>query len=243
MTYPEIKPYKNASGDKKEQVKQMFDNISDKYDFLNHFLSLGIDKLWRKKIIHLMKPNRPTRILDVATGTGDLLLLQAQKLRPKRLVGLDLSEAMLERARQKLERHHLNAELVCGDAENMPFKDHSFDAVTVAFGIRNFGNLEKGLSEMARVLAPGGKAYILEFSQPHKAPFKQLYGFYAHHILPALGKIFSGDASAYAYLPESIRVFPYGKQMTNILRKTGFEPLQYIPLTFGVATVYIASKA
>lgn len=243
MTRPTVKPYKDSAEGKKAQVEQMFDNISDKYDFLNHFLSLGIDKGWRNKIIRLMKQDAPKRILDVATGTGDLLLLQGKKLRPKRLVGFDLSQGMLDVARKKLDNHGIDAELVRGDAENMPFDDNNFDAITVAFGVRNFENLEKGLAEMARILAPGGKLYILEFSQPQGFPFKQIYGFYSRRILPFLGKLISGDASAYTYLPESIAVFPYGDEMMHILEKSGFKPLKYIPVTFGVATLYIATKA
>ncbi len=243
MTRPTVKPYKDSAQGKKAQVEQMFDNISGKYDFLNHFLSLGIDKGWRNKIIRLMQQDAPKRILDVATGTGDLLLLQGKKLRPKRLVGFDLSQGMLDVARKKMDKHGIAAELVRGDAENIPFDAGSFDAITVAFGVRNFENLEKGLAEMARVLAPGGKLYILEFSQPQGFPFKQIYGFYSRRILPFLGKLISGDASAYTYLPESIAVFPYGDEMMHILEKSGFEPLKYVPVTFGVATIYIATKA
>ena len=238
-----VKPYGEEAGSKKKQVEQMFDNISHKYDFLNHFLSMGIDKGWRRKIIRMMQADKPRDILDVATGTGDLAVLEAQKIPGARVTGFDLSQGMLDVAAEKVRKLGLdNVELIRGDAENMPFPDNAFDAITVAFGVRNFENLEKGLAEMLRVLRPGGKAYILEFSQPERFPFKQAYGFYSKTLLPFFGKVISGDSSAYTYLPESISVFPYGTDMMNILKKIGYQPLEHIPVTFGVATIYVAAK-
>ncbi len=221
----------------------MFDNISHRYDFLNHFLSMGIDKRWRKKIIGILERYRPESILDIATGTGDLAILEAEKLKPSKIAGLDLSEGMLEIARRKAARRNLyHIEWIKADAENLPFDDGVFDAVTVAFGVRNFENLQAGLAEMLRILKPGGVAVILEFSKPKAVPFKQLYWFYSKNILPFLGKLISGDASAYTYLPESIAVFPAYEEMMEILKDTGFKPLPYIPVTFGIATIYLAEK-
>ncbi len=239
-----VKPYKDIEAGKKEQVEKMFDNISHKYDFLNHLLSMGIDRGWRKKIIRYLAEYRPEKILDIATGTGDLAILEAMKLQPAEVVGFDLSQGMLDIAAEKVRKKGLDKiiRLQKGDAENMPFDDNRFDAITVAFGVRNFENLEKGLREMSRVLRPGGITAILEFSQPEKTPFKQLYWFYSKNILPFLGKVISGDASAYTYLPESITVFPYGNAMMQILRETGFEPLRFEPVTFGIATIYLATK-
>ena len=239
-----VKPYKEKPGTKKEQVREMFDNISPKYDFLNRLLSMGIDIRWRNKLIELMKPLSPQHILDIATGTGDLAVLEARKLRPAKVTGLDLSEGMLQVAKKKVREQNLEkiVELIQGDAEHMPFDDNTFDAITVAFGVRNFENLKAGLSEMRRVLKPGGTVFILEFSQPGKTPFKQLYRFYSGHILPFLGKIISGDSSAYTYLPESIAAFPYGKEMENILMKTGYKEAKTYPLTFGISSIYVAKK-
>ncbi len=240
----QVKPYKEKQARKKQQVKEMFDNISPKYDLLNRLLSIGIDQAWRRKMIKLMQPHQPQIILDIATGTGDLAILEARKLNPEKIVGFDLSEGMLEVARKKIVQKKLDSviELVQGDAENMPFNNHTFDAVTVAFGVRNFENLEKGLGEIHRVLKNNGIMLILEFSHPEKAPFKQLYGFYSKNILPFVGKIISGDPAAYTYLPESIAAFPYGEQMKNILSQTGFKNIKIYPLTFGISTVYFAKK-
>ncbi len=239
-----VKPYKEKEEDKKTQVRQMFDKISPKYDFLNHLLSAGIDKSWRNKMIRLMKPAQPKIILDIATGTGDLAILEAEKLSPEKVIGLDLSEGMLQVAGKKIEEKNLNRiiELKQGDAENLPFEDNSFDSVTVAFGVRNFENLEKGLSEMLRVTKKNGNVLILEFSQPQKTPFKQFYGFYSKHILPFIGRIISGDPAAYTYLPESIAAFPYGEEMKKILLKTGFKSVEIYPVSFGIATIYLAKK-
>ncbi len=244
MTDDSVKPYGEKAGSKKQQVEQMFDNISHKYDFLNHLLSMGIDKGWRRKIIRMMKPHRPRTVLDVATGTGDLAVLEARELEDVRVTGFDLSQGMLNVAAEKVRKLGLdNVELIRGDAEHMPFADNSFDAITVAFGVRNFENLQKGLAEMLRVLRPGGYVYILEFSQPERFPFKQLYGLYSKHLLPLLGRLISGDPAAYTYLPESIAVFPYGNQMMDILKKTGYQPVEFHPVTFGIATIYVATKS
>jgi len=222
----------------------MFDRISPKYDFLNRLLSAGIDQQWRKKLIRLMRRQQPRRILDIATGTGDLALMQARRLSPQEVTGLDLSEGMLEVARKKVAKAGLTdkVKLVQGDAENLPFPDGSFDAVSVAFGVRNFEDLEAGIREMHRILSDDGQMYILEFSQPEKSPFKQLYGFYSKKILPFIGKLISGDASAYTYLPQSIAAFPYGERMKRIILQNGFDEVEIYPLTFGIATIYVAKK-
>jgi demethylmenaquinone methyltransferase/2-methoxy-6-polyprenyl-1,4-benzoquinol methylase len=228
---------------KKQQVRLMFNNIAHRYDFLNHFLSAGIDYRWRRKAIRLLGQNQPKSILDVATGTGDLAI-EARKIQPERIIGIDIAEDMLEIGRKKLLEKQLDQliSLETGDSENLRFDDHSFDAVMVAFGVRNFENLEKGLTEMHRVLNPGGQILILEFSKPRKFPIKQLYHFYFRFILPTLGRIISGDASAYTYLPESVGQFPDGKTFLDILEDIGFTHTQHIPLTFGIASIYWGQK-
>lgn len=238
-----VTPYKNSELGKKEQVTQMFDTISGSYDGLNRVISFGIDVKWRKKVLKLVAGKNPERILDIATGTGDLAILMAQT-NAREITGLDISEGMLEVGRKKIDAKHLNSKItmVQGDSENLPFTDNYFDAVTVAFGIRNFETLEKGLAEILRVLKPGGIFVILETSVPVKFPFKQGYAFYTKYILPAIGRIFSKDRQAYAYLSESASVFPYGEMLNNILRKTGFIEVEHMPQTFGVATIYFASK-
>jgi demethylmenaquinone methyltransferase/2-methoxy-6-polyprenyl-1,4-benzoquinol methylase len=239
-----VKPYKDQDDNKKTQVAQMFDNISGSYDFLNHFFSLGIDIRWRKKAIKILKANSPKNILDIATGTADFAIAAA-KLNPDEIIGVDISEGMLDVGREKLKKENLSnlITLKYGDSEDLPFQENSFDAITVSFGVRNFENLEKGLSEMQRVLNPGGKAVIIEFSQPEKFPIKQLYFFYFKYIMPTLGKLISKDKSAYTYLPESVEAFPYGKKFTQILEKVGFKKdPQIVPLTFGIASIYIAEK-
>ena len=239
----EVKPYKGKESTKKEQVAEMFDNISHRYDFLNHMLSLSIDKGWRKKVVKLAAAENPKEILDVATGTGDLAIALV-KAGPEKIVGLDLSSGMLKVGQKKIEQHKLTniISLKQGDSENLPFEDESFDAVTVSFGVRNFENLEKGLSEIKRVLRPSGKLLILEFSQPEKFPFKQSYRFYFKNILPVIGKIISKDNSAYTYLPESVNAFPYGVRFTKILNTLGFQNTKSTPVTFGIATIYEATK-
>ncbi len=238
-----IKPYKDSDLNKKEQVTQMFDNISKEYDGLNRVISFGIDVKWRNKVVKLIKAQNPKTILDIATGTGDLAISLANTDAEK-IVGLDISDGMLEVGRQKIKKKTLQnrIDMVIGDSENLPFENDSFDAITVAFGIRNFENLEIGLAEILRVLKPNGKFVILETSVPTKSVYKKGYGFYTKYILPSIGKLFSKDQSAYSYLCESASVFPYGEALNNILRKIGFSNVEDYPQTFGVATIYTASK-
>ena len=238
-----IKPYKDSDLGKKEQVATMFNNISKNYDGLNRVISFGIDVSWRKKVVKIISKNNPQQILDIATGTGDLALMMSN-LNPTKIIGLDISEGMLEVGKQKISNANLSdkIEMVVGDSENMPFKDNTFDAITVSFGVRNFANLDKGLTEIRRVLKPNGTFVILETSNPTKFPFKQGYKFYTSFILPIIGKIFSKDKVAYSYLSESANYFPFGKKFDNILKKNGFINTEYKPVTFGVATIYSASK-
>ncbi|HBR53519.1 MAG TPA: bifunctional demethylmenaquinone methyltransferase/2-methoxy-6-polyprenyl-1,4-benzoquinol methylase UbiE [Flavobacteriaceae bacterium] len=239
-----VTPYKDASGSKKEQVEQMFDTISGNYDGLNRVISLGIDQKWRRKVVRLVAASKPKSILDIATGTGDLALQFAAKTTATEIVGLDLSEGMLSVARRKVEGSSMAArvQFVKGDSEALPFSDNRFDAITVSFGVRNFETLEKGLAEIYRVLAPKGTFVILETSVPTRFPWKQGYHLYSKGILPVIGRLFSKDKVAYKYLSESAAVFPYGEQLNNILRKIGFIEVENKPQTFGVATIYTASK-
>lgn len=238
-----VLPYKEEQSSKKQQVAKMFDNISARYDFLNHFLSLGIDKAWRKKAIAILKPLNPKLILDVATGTGDFAL-QALELNPDKIIGVDISEGMLEMGRKKIQRLGVGdkIELRSGDSENMAFEENKFDAVTVAFGVRNFENLEKGLSEIYRVLRPGAILVVLEFSRPRKFPFRQIYNFYFKGILPKIGQLISKDKSAYTYLPQSVEAFPDGEAFENILKTIGFKDTACRSLTFGISSIYTARK-
>ncbi|MEN2414104.1 bifunctional demethylmenaquinone methyltransferase/2-methoxy-6-polyprenyl-1,4-benzoquinol methylase UbiE [Flavobacterium mesophilum] len=238
-----ITPYKDSSLGKKEQVAQMFDNISGNYDNLNRVISFGIDVKWRKKVLKLVSDTKPKIILDIATGTGDLAILMAQT-NAEKIIGLDISAGMLEVGKKKVAEKNLSntIDLVLGDSENIPFEDNYFDAITVGFGVRNFENLEKGFAEILRVLKPNGIFVILETSVPDKTPYKQGYKFYSKNILPIIGKLFSKDNSAYGYLSESAAVFPYGEALNNILRKIGFIDVVAMPQTFGVATIYSASK-
>ncbi len=238
-----ITPYKDSTLGKKEQVTQMFDTISGNYDGLNRVISFGIDIKWRKKILNLVRAKNPKNILDIATGTGDLAILMAQTNATK-IIGLDISSGMLEVGKKKILDKKLEnkIEMIVGDSENMPFPDNHFDAITVSFGIRNFETLDKGLAEILRVLKPNGIFVILETSNPTKTPYKQGYKFYTKNILPIIGKLFSKDDVAYGYLSESASVFPFGEALNNILRKIGFIEVQDMPQTFGVATIYTASK-
>ena len=238
-----VTPYKNSQLSKKEQVATMFNTISGNYDSLNRVISFGIDIKWRKKVLDLVTKSNPETILDIATGTGDLAILMAQTP-AKKIIGLDISSGMLAVGVQKIADKKLSdrIEMILGDSENMPFEDDYFDAITVAFGVRNFENLEKGLSEILRVLKPGGTFVILETSVPEKTPYKQGYHFYSRNILPLIGKLFSKDNTAYGYLSESSAVFPFCERLNNILRKTGFIDVKDMPQTFGVATIYYASK-
>ncbi|TXE09318.1 bifunctional demethylmenaquinone methyltransferase/2-methoxy-6-polyprenyl-1,4-benzoquinol methylase UbiE [Gelidibacter salicanalis] len=238
-----VKPYKDSQLNKKEQVAQMFDNISKEYDGLNRVISFGIDVKWRKKVVDIVAQSKAKRILDIATGTGDLAINLAET-EAEEIIGLDISDGMLEVGRKKIAAKHLSdkIKMTLGDSENLPFDDDSFDAITVAFGVRNFENLEKGLSEILRVLKPHGTFVILETSVPTKSPFKQGYKLYSKYILPTIGKVFSKDRSAYSYLSESASVFPYGQALNNILRQIGFSNVEDLPQTLGVATIYKATK-
>ncbi|QNF34915.1 bifunctional demethylmenaquinone methyltransferase/2-methoxy-6-polyprenyl-1,4-benzoquinol methylase UbiE [Adhaeribacter swui] len=238
-----VVPYKDTADNKKSQVAHMFNSIAGKYDFLNHFLSAGIDIIWRKKAIDLVARNKPQYILDIATGTGDFAI-EAQRLKPKKIIGVDISEGMLAVGREKIQKKQLShlIELKSGDSENLEFNANEFDAVMAAFGVRNFENLEKGLSEMYRVLKPGGQVVILEFSKPKAFPFKQGYNFYFKHILPVFGKLISKDRAAYTYLPESVQAFPDGPDFTTILSQVGFKSTAWHPLTFGISSIYVGTK-
>ena len=238
-----IKPYKDSGLGKKEQVAKMFDTISNEYDGLNRVISFGIDIKWRKKVVQLVSKQNPNSILDIATGTGDLAI-NLTDTKATKIVGLDISEGMLEVGRKKIEKLQLQKqiEMVYGDSENIPYENDSFDAVTVAFGVRNFENLEIGLSEIYRILKPGGIFVVLETSVPTKTPFKQGYNLYTNYIMPTIGKIFSKDKSAYKYLSDSAAAFPYGKAFNNILEKTGFIDIENKPQTFGVASIYVSKK-
>lgn len=238
-----VVPYKEKEGSKKEQVAEMFNNISKRYDFLNHFLSLGIDILWRKKAIKLLKPDQPKQILDVATGTGDFAL-EALSLNPDRIVGVDISSGMLEMGKEKMKKKGVDhiIDMQMGDSEKLLFDDNTFDAAIVAFGVRNFENLQQGLSDMCRVLKNGGKIVVIEFSRPKNFPMKQLYNFYFKSILPIIGKLISKDKSAYTYLPESVEAFPDGQDFLDILTEVGFNKVECRPLTFGISSIYIGQK-
>lgn len=238
-----VKPYNNDSSSKKEEVAEMFNNISKRYDFLNHFLSLGIDKIWRKKAIKLLQDIQPKKILDIATGTGDFAVA-AMKLKPTEVIGVDISQGMLDVGIEKMKRKGLDhvIQMRIGDSEELPFEDDYFDALTVGFGVRNYENLEKGLTDMLRVLRPGGKAIILEFSKPKKFPMKQLFGFYSKRIIPFFGKRISKDERAYAYLPESVAAFPEGKAFTDILEKIGYTSVTAKTVSGGIATIYAGTK-
>ena len=238
-----VTPYKDSNLGKKEQVAQMFDTISGNYDGLNRVISFGIDIKWRKKVLKIVSDCKPKIVLDIATGTGDLAILMAETSAEK-IIGLDISAGMLEVGKTKINEKNLSQkiEMVLADSENMPYNDNTFDAITVAVGVRNFETLEKGLSEILRVLKPNGVFVILETSVPEKFPYKQGYQFYSRNILPLIGKMFSKDNSAYQYLSESASVFPFGEALNNILRKVGFIEVQALPQTFGVATIYTASK-
>ncbi|WP_130736756.1 bifunctional demethylmenaquinone methyltransferase/2-methoxy-6-polyprenyl-1,4-benzoquinol methylase UbiE [Flavobacterium sp. J27] len=238
-----ITPYKNSELGKKEQVAQMFDTIAGNYDGLNRVISFGIDVSWRKKVLQLVANKTPNTILDIATGTGDLAILMT-KTTATEIIGLDISAGMLEVGKEKIKEKQLDSkiEMVLGDSENIPYPDNYFDAITVAFGVRNFENLEKGLAEILRVLKPNGIFVILETSVPTKFPFKQGYAFHTRFILPIIGKLFSKDKVAYKYLSDSANIFPFGEALNNILRKIGFIDVKHLPQTFGVATIYHASK-
>ncbi|ERM84827.1 ubiquinone/menaquinone biosynthesis methyltransferase [Rhodonellum psychrophilum GCM71 = DSM 17998] len=238
-----VVPYKNKQEGKKEQVAEMFNNISKRYDLLNHVLSLGIDIIWRKKAIKLLQKDKPKLILDIATGTGDFAI-EALALNPDKIIGVDISAGMLEEGRKKMKKRNLEhiIDLQMGDSEKLLFEDNKFDAVIVSFGVRNFETLEKGIADMYRVLKPGGKTVIVEFSKPKKFPMKQGYNFYFKYILPRIGKLVSKDDSAYTYLPESVQAFPDGNDFLEVLEKVGFKNTKCKPLTFGISSIYIGEK-
>jgi demethylmenaquinone methyltransferase / 2-methoxy-6-polyprenyl-1,4-benzoquinol methylase len=238
-----IKPYHDSDAEKKQQVAEMFNNISKRYDLLNHLLSLNIDKGWRRKVVALVKSDQPKVVLDVATGTADLAIALAKGTGAE-ITGADISEGMLSVGREKIEKKGLSPKIVLelGDSENLPYPDNTFDAITVAFGVRNFQNLHNGLKDMARVLKPGGQLVVLEFSQPQRFPFKQIYWFYFKAVLPTVGKLISKDPRAYTYLPESVAAFPYGKRFEEELVKAGLQPKLMKPVTFGIASIYQARK-
>ena len=221
----------------------MFDDISSRYDFLNHFLSFGIDRMWRKKLVRLLGKNSPQEILDVATGTGDLALAIA-KTGPKKIVGIDISGQMLEVGRQKIIKAGKSDMIIfhLADAEKIPFGDDSFDAISVAFGVRNFEDLEKGIREMHRVLRPGGWMFILEFSHPVSFPMKQMYYLYSRFFIPVMGRMISGNSNAYSYLPESVAAFPSGKKFVAVVEKAGLKNVSSLPLTMGIASIYYGQK-
>jgi demethylmenaquinone methyltransferase/2-methoxy-6-polyprenyl-1,4-benzoquinol methylase len=233
--------YKGTS--KRERVEEMFDSIATRYDLLNRILSGGIDKSWRRKAINHLRDLHPGKILDIATGTADLAL-ESTRLKPAEIIGIDISNKMLDIGRHKvMERGYQGIiRLEQGDSEHIQFPDNHFDAITVSFGVRNFENLEAGLSEMYRVLRPGGKVVILEFSQPTRFPVKQFYNFYSFKVMPKVGQWISRERSAYEYLPESVSAFPFGKKFLEILSKTGFKNTKSEPLTFGIASIYTAEK-
>ena len=238
-----VTPYKDSELGKKEQVTQMFDAISDNYDGLNRVISFGIDVKWRKRVVAILKKKKPNSILDIATGTGDLAI-HLTATGAAEIIGLDISPGMLQIGKKKVAEKKLEntIQMIVGDSEQLGFPEARFDAVTVAFGVRNFENLEQGLSEIHRVLKPGGTLVVLETSVPVKTPYRQGYHLYTKYILPVIGKLFSKDRSAYAYLSESAAVFPYGKEFNNILGKIGFIAMENKPQTFGVASIYVATK-
>ena len=238
-----VKPYNNEQSSKKEEVAEMFNNISKRYDFLNHFLSLGIDKIWRKKAIRSLKSIAPQRILDIATGTGDFALA-ALKLKPKEIIGVDISQGMLDVGKEKMKKKGVDQiiKMQLGDSEALPFKNDYFDALTVGFGVRNYENLEVGLADMLRVLRPAGKAVILEFSRPKRFPVKQFFGFYSKYMIPFFGKRISKDSRAYTYLPESVAAFPEGQTFMDIMTKIGYKNVEARTVSGGIATIYSGIK-
>ncbi len=234
-----LTPY-NSSESKKEQVATMFNNVAGTYDFLNHFFSMGIDKLWRRRLVKLIGLSHPKSILDVATGTADLAIAET-RLQPEKIIGIDISEKMLEVGRTKIKPYP-SIELQLGDSEQLQFPDNTFDAVSVSFGVRNFENVPKGLAEMRRVVKPGGKVFILEFSKPKNWFIRRIYYFYFCNVLPFIGSLVSRDAKAYNYLPESVQLFPDGEQFIELLKSAGYKNIECKLLTFGISSIYIAEK-
>lgn len=239
----EVKPYQ-STGSKKEQVSSMFNNIAHKYDFLNRLLSLGIDKIWRRKAIQMLKASNPKVILDVATGTADVAITTAKMIKPETIKGIDISSEMLEYGKEKIKNLGLESTITLelGDSEQIQFEDNTFDAATVAFGVRNFEHLEQGLLEMNRVIKPGGTVLILEFSKPELFPFKQLFQFYFKFILPIIGRLTSKDPKAYTYLFESVQAFPQGKSFLDVMSKVGFKENKQKKLSLGICSIYSGKK-
>ena len=237
-------PYKESSEGKKDQIRNMFDNISGNYDRLNQMLSLGIERIWKKKLVNAIKETHPKKILDIATGTADIAVLQAERIPNASIIGLDLAPKMIEYASEKVRKKNLQdrIELVVGDSENLQYDDNSFDAVSISFGVRNFENLEKGLSEINRVIKKGGKIFVLEFSKPTIFPFKQLFNFYFGNILPRIGSWISKDKSAYTYLFESVQSFPDYEKFTDVLERCGFKNCKWKAFTLGICCLYIGEK-
>ena len=238
-----VKPYEKE-GSKKNQVSNMFDKIAPYYDFLNALLSMGIDTIWRRKAIQLLAKQQPEMVLDVATGTADLAIEAARSLNPKQVIGVDISNEMLDIGRNKVRKQNLEDQISLqeGDSENLNFADNTFDAITVAFGVRNFENLERGLKEMQRVLKSGGQLVVLEFSKPSIFPFRQIFNGYFKYVLPTIGKLTSKDPKAYKYLYESVQAFPDGQNFVSILEKTGFNSNQCKRLSLGICTIYSGIK-
>ena len=243
MFKKQVVPYQNHKSSKKTQVRQMFDGISPKYDLLNRIISGGIDIKWRKKVVDILVQKKPEKILDVATGTGDLAVALI-KTQASEIIGIDISKGMLDIGKEKVKKNqlHKKIKMEIGDSESIDYPENYFDAITVAFGVRNFENLDKGLSEIHRVLSPGGDLVILETSVPQKFLVKHFYRLYTHSIMPVLGWFFSKDKSAYQYLSDSANTFPFSKAFNNILKKIGFIDVEDIPQTFGVVTIYRAKK-
>ncbi len=243
LPHDTIVPFKDSGLTKKQQVASMFDSIAFRYDFMNRFLSGGIDVYWRKRAIRELSEVHPKTVLDVATGTADVAIMAYKYLKPVKITGIDLSEGMLKLGRQKVSQLKLDAhiELLQGDSETIKFPDNTFDAITVAFGVRNYENLNKGLKEMYRVLKPGGKLVVLEFSKPGKG-LQGLYKFYMRTIAPVIGKIVSSNRAAYEYLNDSVQAFPEGKRFLDILSNSGWKNTYLKPLTFGICTIYCGIK-
>ena len=239
-----VKPYKEENSSKKEQVTKMFDTISGEYDGLNRMICLGLDQKWRANVVEMIAATNPDTIMDIATGTGDLVIQMAQKTTASKLIGLDISSGMLEVGKTKVTQEKLDdrIEMVLGDSENLPFEENTIDAITVSYGVRNFEDLEKGLSEIRRVLKPKGILVILETSVPTKFPFKQGYYVFSKLVVPTIGKLFSKDKTAYAYLQESASSFPYGERFNNILKKVGFNDVEHTLQFHGASTIYKAVK-
>ena len=239
-----VKPYSDSNQSKKEQVTQMFDAISKEYDSLNRMITFGIDVRWRKRVIEIISKIKPTKVLDIASGTGDLAIMAAQKTNALEIIGADISEGMLEVGKQKIKKLGLSnrIKMQVADSENLPFKTNYFDAITVAFGVRNFENLDKGLSEIYRVLKPSGIFIVLETSVPTLPIIKQGYLFHSNFILPFFGKLFSKDPKAYSYLSKSAKNFPFGQDFNNIMIKNGFKEVQNKPQSLGVASIYVGRK-